>query len=109
PRVVLAPNPGPMTGPGTNQYLLGDDPPLLIDAASFDDENRSRFAAATAGVAQILLTHCHPDHVGGALAARTAFDAPLAVHRRHAATTVAGVPLAADRLLDDGDEVAWSH
>lgn len=109
PRVVLAPNPGPMTGPGTNQYLLGDDPPVLIDVASFDDENRSRFATATTGVAQILLTHCHPDHVGGAPAARSVFDAPLAVHRRHAATTVAGVPLAADRLLDDGDEIAWSH
>ncbi len=108
PRVVLAPNPGPMTGPGTNQYLLGD-PPLLIDVAPLDDENARRFGVATDGVAQILLTHCHPDHVGGVQAARARFGASVAVHRRHADTTADGVPLAAERLLDDGEEIAWSN
>jgi glyoxylase-like metal-dependent hydrolase (beta-lactamase superfamily II) len=106
-RVVLAPNPGPMTGPGTNQYVLGDDGALLVDVATFDAENRSRLDAAGVRFAALALTHTHPDHVGGALAARAAYGLPIAVHRRHAGATVDGRPLAPDRLLEDGDEVAF--
>jgi glyoxylase-like metal-dependent hydrolase (beta-lactamase superfamily II) len=108
-RVVTAPNPGPMTGPGTNQYVLGDPPALLIDVAPFDEENRRRLTAPGVAIGRILLTHCHPDHVGGALAARTAFGASLGVHARHALASVGGVPLAPDATLVDGDEIPWSH
>ena len=108
-RVVTAPNPGPMTGPGTNQYLLGDPPAVLIDVAPLDAENRRRLTVPATAIGQILLTHCHPDHVGGALAARALFGAPLAVHERHAQTTTGGIPLAPDTTLADGDEIAWSH
>ena len=45
--VVLAPNPGFMTGPGTNQYLLGTGAPILLDAATLCDENRARLGRAT--------------------------------------------------------------
>jgi glyoxylase-like metal-dependent hydrolase (beta-lactamase superfamily II) len=106
-RVVLAPNPGPMTGPGTNQYVLGDDGALLLDVAALDPENEARLRATGARFGALALTHAHPDHVGGALAARAAFGVPIAVHRRHAGATVEGRPLAPERLLDDGDEVAF--
>jgi glyoxylase-like metal-dependent hydrolase (beta-lactamase superfamily II) len=105
-RAVLAPNPGPMTGPGTNQYVFGADDAVLLDVAALDDENARRLRATGARFASLTLTHTHPDHVGGALATRTSFGVPIAVHRRHAHATVDGRPLAPDRLLDDGDEVA---
>lgn len=72
-QVVLAPNPGVMTGPGTNTYIVGSAPAMVIDPA-VDDRAYIDAVAATAGdVAAILVTHRHPDHIGGAaaLTART--------------------------------------
>jgi len=107
-RVVLAPNPGLMTGPGTNQYVVGGDRPLVVDVAPLDEENERRFEEklSRARPAAILLTHIHPDHVGGALSLRERTAAPLAVHRRRAGFAWGGRPLAPDRVLDDGDEIS---
>jgi len=103
-RVVLAPNPGLMTGPGTNQYVLGDADPIVIDVAPYDTENARRLASVGRPQA-ILLTHIHPDHVGGVRALREATGAPIAVHESRAGHQVDGQPLAPDRLLADGEEV----
>jgi glyoxylase-like metal-dependent hydrolase (beta-lactamase superfamily II) len=105
-RVVLAPNPGVMTGEGTNQYVIGRGPATVIDVAPYDDENARRLADGIGGdVAQILLTHIHADHVGGARALADVLGAPVAVHRSRAGHATGGRPLAAGRLLDDGEEV----
>lgn len=96
-----------MTGPGTNQYVLGDTDAVVIDVAAYDDENRRRLTAALgdASSVAVLLTHIHPDHVGGATAFRDATGAPIAVHGSRAGFVHGGRPLAPDRLLADGDEV----
>jgi glyoxylase-like metal-dependent hydrolase (beta-lactamase superfamily II) len=102
--VVLAPNPGFMTGEGTNQYVFGGG--LMIDAAPLSAANRERIAAGSSAPARLLLTHIHPDHVGGAAEVRAAFGAPIAVHRSRAGFSFAAAPLAPETLLDDGDEIA---
>lgn len=63
---VTAPNPGPMTGAGTNTYLVQDGSRFaVIDPGPDDERHREAILAATGGVeniAMILVTHMHPDH-----------------------------------------------
>src|SRR6266511_4969047 len=63
---VLAPNPGPFTLEGTNTWIVGRDPAVVIDPGS-DDEGHLQAVVGEAGrVGAILITHDHPDHSPGA-------------------------------------------
>ena len=66
---IVAPNPGPMTLEGTNTYVYGADPCVVIDpgveAAAHLDRVRAA-AAERGGIGTVLLTHSHGDHTGGA-------------------------------------------
>jgi hydroxyacylglutathione hydrolase len=69
-RRVLGLNPGLMTGPGTNTYLVGRRAPVLIDTGAGVPEYApllQRFTAAeqVGDVARVVLTHRHRDHMGG--------------------------------------------
>ncbi|NWN81902.1 MAG: MBL fold metallo-hydrolase [Halomonas sp.] len=72
---VSAPNPGAMTGPGTNSYLLGDGREhLVIDPGPEDPGHLERLLALADGhISHVLVTHTHIDHSPGAawLKART--------------------------------------
>jgi glyoxylase-like metal-dependent hydrolase (beta-lactamase superfamily II) len=73
-RRVLAPNPGMMTGPGTNTYLVGIDEIAVIDPGPDNDEHLDTVAACGGDrIRWILVTHTHSDHSPGAagLKART--------------------------------------
>ena len=73
-RRVLCGNPGMMTGPGTNTYLVGIDEVAVIDPGPHDDAHLDAVAAAGSGrIRWILCTHTHLDHSPGAagLKART--------------------------------------
>ncbi len=76
---LTAPNPGPMTGPGTNSYLVGaGNDWSVIDPGPANDQHISALLAAASGsVRQILVTHTHEDHSPGATPLKSATGAPL--------------------------------
>ena len=72
---LTAPNPGVMTGPGTNSYLVGDAHTgfIAIDPGPADADHllrlwqAARFADGNGGnIRMIVCTHSHPDHSPGA-------------------------------------------
>lgn len=85
PRVlrVTAPNPGPMTGPGTNSYLVGDGRGgwTVIDPGPDIAEHVQALQDAAASVQghieHILVTHTHRDHSPAARALAAATGAPV--------------------------------
>jgi len=83
---VTAPNAGPMTGPGTNSYLVGavgggNAGWTVIDPGPESDAHLQALlaAAAQAGgpIERILVTHTHRDHSPGAVALARATGAPV--------------------------------
>ncbi len=68
---IVANNAGPLTGRGTNSYLVPGVRPTLIDPAepgpAFVDRVAQALEAAQPGarLAQVLVTHAHADHIGG--------------------------------------------
>ena len=74
-RRVLCNNPGMMSGPGTNTYLVGIDEVAVIDPGPEDEGHTDAIigAAGAESIRWILCTHTHPDHSPGvpALQART--------------------------------------
>ena len=77
--VALGQNPSAFTGPGTNTYIVGKGPKrLLLDTGSGHDEYMPVLeeALASTGCTQIegiVLTHAHPDHIGGVKQIRSHF------------------------------------
>ena len=66
---IVAPNPGPMTLDGTNTYLFGESPCVVIDPGPDDSGHIAAVAAAAerrGGAAAAILTHSHGDHAAGA-------------------------------------------
>lgn len=63
-RRLVAPNPGPMTGPGTNTYLVGGGSHVaILDPGPAIDSHIETIVEACDGKAsQVVCTHTHPDH-----------------------------------------------
>ena len=73
-RRIVAPNPGMMTGPGTNTYLVGIDEIAVIDPGPDDPSHLDAIAGCGGDrIRWIVCTHTHLDHSPGAagLKART--------------------------------------
>ena len=66
---LTAPNPGVMTGPGTNSYLVGDPNTgyIAIDPGPAEPQHIERLWRAAGGdIRMIVCTHSHADHSPGA-------------------------------------------
>ena len=76
---ILGLNPGPMTGPGTNSYLIGKERLCLLDPGPKDDVQFENFMAAIGDTKldYILITHTHGDHSPGAAKLQQATGAEL--------------------------------
>lgn len=77
-RRLVAPNPGMMTGPGTNTYLLGEKEIAVIDPGPNLPAHLDAIQAQANGpIRHILVTHTHPDHSPAAKVLAAATGAPL--------------------------------
>ena len=67
--ITLVPgfNPGPYTGAGNNTYVISGEIPTLVDAATGKAAHLTALAETLAStrLAQVLVTHAHPDHADG--------------------------------------------
>lgn len=92
----------------TNSYALGGRDVLLVEPATpYEDEQRAwvawarEFASTGRRIVGIVLTHHHPDHVGGAAFFSKELGVPLWAHELTAERV--DVPIA--RRLHDGEEI----
>jgi len=105
PRVrrLTAPNPGMMTGPGTNTYIVGTEALALIDPGPESDAHLAAMLAAAGGrLRWILCTHTHLDHSPGARALKHATGAAV-IGMRAPQHGNQDTQFAPDRVLGHGD------
>ena len=109
---LTAPNPGAMTGPGTNSYLVGDPATgyAVIDPGPADPEHLEKLWRAAGGdIRMIVCTHSHPDHSPGAvpLQARCSPRPPI-LGLPSAPTARSHSYFVPDRSLKEGERLSLS-
>ena len=103
---IVAPNPSPLTGPGTNTYVAGSGPSfVVIDPGPDDTAHVDRIMAATdARISHVICTHSHPDHSPGA-AALKALTQAVVLGRPAPRDEHQDESYRPDGSLDDGDVI----
>jgi endoribonuclease LACTB2 len=114
---IRADNASPMTGLGTNTYLVPGARPTLVDAAVDDeayvDAVEQALEAVQPGVplAQVLVTHAHVDHIGGVAALARRWPgvtfAKIPHSGRDGDSGVAFAALRDDESVQAGDGALW--
>jgi len=103
---ITAPNPGMMTGPGTNTYIVGTRELAVIDPGP---ESAPHLSATIAAVGDrlkwILCTHTHLDHSPGAKRLKDATGAQLMGFAPAQDDGRQDQTFAPDRVLRDGEIV----
>jgi glyoxylase-like metal-dependent hydrolase (beta-lactamase superfamily II) len=92
---VLAPNPGVRELDGTNTWVVGDEPAVVIDPGPDHEAHLGEVVRAAGRVGRIVLTHDHPDHAPGAARLAELTSAPVSAFRP---------PAGAERMRD-GDRL----
>jgi glyoxylase-like metal-dependent hydrolase (beta-lactamase superfamily II) len=62
-KLVVAPNPSPLTLDGTNTWIVGG---WVVDPGPADSGHLARVASAAGSIEGVVLTHSHFDHAEGA-------------------------------------------
>jgi endoribonuclease LACTB2 len=98
----------------TNCYLIGGDQMVIVDPGSpypdqqeLLDEVIVRFLAQGRTMREIVITHLHPDHIGGVMHLSDKFRLPVAAHRLTAEAIKDEVRV--DRLIEDGELIELSE
>lgn len=98
-RRIVAPNPGFMTGPGTNTYLVGIDEIVVVDPGPEDAGHLDAIAGCGGDrIRWIIPTHTHLDHSPGAEGLRKRTGAEVLGFG-------ASDALVPDRVLADGETI----
>jgi len=109
---LRAPNPGALTGAGTNTWIYGLGETVVIDPGPADEGHLERVLATATRhgrVVMVACTHHHRDHLEGAARFCELTGAPLAVYFRRA-TDHRTLPLHdGDRLLVGGGGLVAIH
>ena len=103
---ITAPNPGMMTGPGTNSYIVGERELALIDPGPDIDSHIAKLIDAVGNRLKLILcTHTHKDHSPAAAAVKKATGAKIvgALCPQDGRQDECFVP---DRVIGDGHVVA---
>jgi recombination protein RecT len=107
---LTAPNPGVMTGPGTNSYLVGDPSTgfIAIDPGPQDPDHLDKLWRAAGGdIRMIVCTHSHPDHAPGARPLQAMCQVPPPILGLPSASTArAASAFAPDRMLQNNELIA---
>ena len=107
---LTAPNPGVMTGPGTNSYLVGEPATgyIVIDPGPADADHLQRLWLAAGGdIRMIVCTHSHPDHSPGALPLQAlCANKPPILGLPSAPTARAASEFVPDRVLAHGERLS---
>lgn len=92
----------------TNCYLIGGDEMVVIDPGSPYPEEQARldavierFLAQGRRIREIIITHLHPDHIGGVNHLAKKYNLPVATHRLTAEAINGEVFI--DRLIEDNE------
>jgi glyoxylase-like metal-dependent hydrolase (beta-lactamase superfamily II) len=101
--IILAPNPSILTGPGTNTIVVDGGNArgtgaTVIDPADDSTEHLDAIVKEGAwrgGIRRILLTHGHPDHIGGAETLRQQLGIPIYAYSR------SGIPFIDEEVPDN--------
>jgi glyoxylase-like metal-dependent hydrolase (beta-lactamase superfamily II) len=74
---ILAPNPGVRELEGTNTYVVGEAPAIVVDPGPDHEAHLREVAGAAGRIGAIALTHDHPDHAPGAVTLARSTGAPI--------------------------------